>query len=904
MAQEQPDSLKLRSNDTLSDKRVKSSDAKDSVSLEENNNSKQDTVKNKGFFKKLKNRSKHKISASGNSFENKQTEEKSKKKNLFKRRFAKKKDDLQANNDSLKHELDPDSVKSRVKSSVSDQKDGLHTKYDSLKSSLTLDSTKRKKIVSDLTPKVPDVKDKYDSLKNQLKFDSTKRKEMMVKIIPKIPDFRSKADSLKDLVKIDSTKRKKILKALIPKTHASISAGYDYGVIPFAASTNYPLGYYNSQGNLGFSMLGLPLNLTYYYSSLKNIAGLNNYYRVSFDPYAYRESLQQSAFKKIDAEKEKLSRLLNIQQTMQQKLSYYEYQAADMTSTEQLNEKLNYYKDQKEIYSTDKYRDRAQDEINSDTSGIGNKLNNDGVRGKVNDKALLYADSITMITNKLYKYNSTVSEIKKRKQELDELEKKLHAVKNKIEYLQTPHQTSNENNPFQSKVESFTSGVKSLDIGLCYPNYSTFLVSGSTVKGINLEWEKKLYFAFTYGKTINTVLTTNNIIQNQLQTGRNLYNFFDFNNVRDSRKIVAFKFGVGKKESNHIHFGALYGVGMPTYLDSPLNNHPEKNLVLEIDGKIVINKTNVFELIYGSSALSHSMNYAEGETPTKLSFLSYRSNAGLIKYTSEIKRTKSRFIVSGRIVDPFFKSFGVGFMRSDNLRYEIKLEQQLGNRVKLTGFYRRDKDNLLDYLMYTTSLQTMGLNINARINKRLTVRGTYTPVIQNTIAKSDKEGNIHRINTISNVGFTYKPRGSKINSILNVFYNYYQLSGLKENSNYQNYSVSNTVIFNTMFKMDVACNYFSNNAGDTINNNTTMVSGNLSFTSRHISVTLGSKYADNAIIKGQIGGLLRINIPLVKFINLEFQIEKLVLGDFYNSYNLNSVKAFPYYGYGKFILSW
>ena len=53
--------------------------------------------------------------------------------------------------------------------------------------------------------------------------------------------------------------------------------------------------------------------------------------------------------------------------------------------------------------------------------------------------------------------------------------------------------------------------------------------------------------AFTYGKTNNTIMTTNNIIQNQLQTARNFYNFFDFNNVKDSRKITALKLGYGKK---------------------------------------------------------------------------------------------------------------------------------------------------------------------------------------------------------------------------------------------------------------------------------------------------------------------------------------------------------------------
>jgi hypothetical protein len=146
------------------------------------------------------------------------------------------------------------------------------------------------------------------------------------------------------------------------------------------------------------------------------------------------------------------------------------------------------------------------------------------------------------------------------------------------------------------------------------------------------------------------------------------------------------------------------------------------------------------------------------------------------------------------------------------------------------------------------------------------------------------------------------PRTKKGNCFFNALYSYYQLNG---NNNYQNFNLSNTTIFNSMLKSDVAVNYFYNNTGDSLNSNTTMVAANLSVSGmRGVSVTAGVKYANNNLLKNQVGGTLKINIPLISHINFELMAERLVLGDFYNSYNLTEIRRFPYYGYGKLIVTW
>src|SRR5690606_15695329 len=93
------------------------------------------------------------------------------------------------------------------------------------------------------------------------------------------------------------------------------------------------------------------------------------------------------------------------------------------------------------------------------------------------------------------------------------------------------------------------------------------------------------YIAATHGKTINNIFFTNNLVNNNLNAVRNLYNFFDFNNIEDGRKVTALKLGYGSKEGTHLFVGGLYGVGRVSYFDS-LRTDVERNLVLEMDGRV------------------------------------------------------------------------------------------------------------------------------------------------------------------------------------------------------------------------------------------------------------------------------------------------------------------------------
>ncbi|MHB8259772.1 MAG: hypothetical protein ACYDCN_01010 [Bacteroidia bacterium] len=749
--------------------------------------------------------------------------------------------------------------------------------------------------------------------------DSSTKGNLLNKIVPtknaKLPSDRSANKNL--LSKIlplgitkslpDSNTKKTFFKNFIQTTHGNITAGYDYGVIPFAANTKYPTGYFNSQGNLSFIALGIPLIATYYYSTLKNVAGLNNYFRISFDATRYKEMMRGNGVAKVDEETKKLNILTSLKQTLLQKLAFSEAYKNTLPPEKSLTDGFVKYKNGYNDINTDSLM-RENSKITFDTSLTQNQKDSLTKSKPSSIMKSAYTDSIQRVLSHLYKSDSTSYEINQYTKQLKKIDQEMNSIQNKLDNFQNP-QTLAENNPYLKKYQSVLTGIKKFDVGLCYPNYSTFLVSGSTVKGINIEWEKKFYFAATLGKTINTVMTTNNVIQNQLQTGRNLYNYFDFNNVKDSRKIAAMKFGIGKKEASHLYVGFLYGVGLPSYISASPQTTLEKNLVLEIDGRIVLDKSNTLDVIYGKSALYQqdgSVVLNSENSGSHYLFSKYRSNGGLVRFTSQIKKTKTKIIATGKMVDPFFNSYGVGFMRSDNIRYEIKVEQEITPKIKFSGFYRKDRDNILNTFTYTTDLQTFGATLNVKVNKRLTAKASYMPVIQNIVSKDSGAQNIHHINNITTAVITYAPKSKKFNSFINVVYSNYQLSGTNgKSNNFQNYNVNNTTIINQHFKTNLALNYFLNNDNDSLNNSTTLFSGDVSYiTNKGMTIMLGGKYAYNNLIKEQIGGLLKINIPIISHIHLEVYGEKLVLGDFYNSYNMIDIKRFPFYCYGKMVINW
>ena len=660
-------------------------------------------------------------------------------------------------------------------------------------------------------------------------------------------------DSLKKIFSRDSAHKTSLLKKAMPQIHGTLGAGYEYGIIPFASNTNFPYGYYKSEGNLSVSSLGLPVNVSYFYSSIHNVVGLNNYFRVSFDERQYKENLRNYNAENLLREKERLGKLYGEEQDLKQGLAFCDF-SRDLL----LHPEVQNYEKIPGVRGVDSagilQKDSSLLKINGDSTGLG-RITNFKDSGAVAKLVPVNAgggkiDSIMRVASRYEK-------------DLERVQNLIVASRRKIAILENPEMLA-EDNSYLKKGQKILAGVKKMEVGLCYPNHSTFLVNGTTLKGINLEWEKKQYYlAFTCGKTINTLMTTNNLIQNQLQNRQNLYNFFDFNNVQNSRRIVALKFGLGKREGTHLHVGVLYGTGMDSYVVPGGLGNAQRNLVLEVDGRVLMGRRGCLDLVYGkSSVLSAGVEELPSSSLTRGLFSGLRSNAGLVKYSLMFDKTRTKLIFMGRWVDPFFLSYGVGYMRQDNVRYEARVEQGLGRKSKLTGFFRKDEDNLLKTFLYTTSLYSMGASLMVKISRRFTARATFSPVLQKVVS-ADNSYNLRNMNNISTGVLTYSPRLKKGSTSFNLLYSYYKLTGTAGNTDFQNFSFNNSTIIGQHFRMDLTGNWFKNSAGDSLNSGTFMEGIDFSYSGgKGILISVGGKAAYNRVTGNQFGGAVRVKLPV------------------------------------------
>jgi hypothetical protein len=679
----------------------------------------------------------------------------------------------------------------------------------------------------------------------------------------------------------DTTSRiQKIISKLDHSTeHGNISAGYDYGVIPFAQNIQVPMGYFHADGQTQFNLGVLPFNASFNYTDLQNISGLSNYYRISFDFQKFSQQYTDKVAQQENNAKNTISQLLKLRQVAEQKLLYL----TSLGSGEQVK-----------------------------TPGIPNGSGLPSIPGS----GLMHLDSLSQIKlqqtlptgNRALSDDSVKLLVGQYQNEIAQYDKdiaKLNKLQNTIDNT-SKHPSIN--NPYLSPLYNIMGGMKKFEIGLCYPDYNTFLINGTAIKGMNMEYEKSnIYLAASEGVTVNTLLFSNNSLQNKLVNTQNLYNMFDFNSVEGGRRIVAVKGGVGKKEGTHLYIGMLYGTGLPSYVTSPGGTNPgglSTNYVLEVDGKWAINKSMSINLVYGKSSLAS--NYGGYEISDGGLFRSTQNKALSGKYKWNVVKTKTVLTLSGRYVDPFFSSFGLIYLRNDNIRYEAKAEQPLGKKIRLSVFYRKDDDDFLRLYENETVLQTVGANASIKILRSLTVKFGYSPVVEHYSDYLNPVNDMVNYNNISNASLTYAPILHGLTTVFNGSYNVYKLTTDSSTSTFQNFSFNNITRLKNSLTNNLAINWFRTTPHDSLNNNVWEFSEQVGYTfHKTITCTVGGKASYSPYGKSwQLGYLLKVHMPLIKHLSIEIAAEKLVLGDYYYSLNIAQIEQFPYLLQGKIILTW
>jgi hypothetical protein len=689
------------------------------------------------------------------------------------------------------------------------------------------------------------------------------------------------------------------IKRIVPS--GNISLGYDYGFLPYTTNMPSPSMAYKSEGKIDLNLFSLPINVSYFYSTQKNIVGLNNYFRVSYDAERYKNQLNQKLLDKKNIYKDQKGKLVSEKQDLVKKMAFADY----LNSTDPVKWPKGINQSTKlsspkitvpEITNEIGVNDSLNVSVNTNTTGFN--IDKSGSVGGRLDDYKRKSDSVRTVYEK---YRSQYEQLSDSIKKIDSELEKLESFKNGND------RTYAKNSEYFTKYQNFISGVKRFEIGLCYPNYSTFLANNLPVRGINFEYNKdSRYLAFTYGTTVSTLLYNSNTSEGVLRNVRNAYNYFDANNLVSGRKILSVKLGSGTKEGNHFFIGMLLGRGQTSYR-SFLNGENvftgrESNIVLEADVRYKLAKAITLDVNLGKSSLrGEDFNLAVFQEEMKEVFSKYRSNALLAKISTGIKRTNTNVSLVVRYVDPFFKSFGIGFMRSDNLRYELKLDQPIGKKLKYSGAFRYEEDNLLQLLNYKNQFYSINNALVYRLKRGLILRIIYTPLLRTL--RSENYYQITR-NSISTGVITYNTRTKNSNLQFNLLYNHYVINTDTQQIHFENISYSQQIVFKQGLKIGLSASWFKNTLADSLNNDVILAIADLGYQFKNgnsMSVAGKTAYKIGGIMYP--GFILKCNFRISKNLFIESQAEKFVIGDLFNGYDLYNLKKFPYYFSTKLLLN-
>jgi hypothetical protein len=117
-------------------------------------------------------------------------------------------------------------------------------------------------------------------------------------------------------------------------------------------------------------------------------------------------------------------------------------------------------------------------------------------------------------------------------------------------------------------------------------------------------------------------------------------------------------------------------------------------------------------------------------------------------------------------VGPGYASFGVPFLRTDNLRVETKAEQRfLDRQVSAAAFYRRDEDNLRETKDNSTVMNAFGAQVGVAVKDYPYLRLSYAPLSQQNKRVSDSLNVKNDVTAMTAVtGYTFRTKGGMVSS--------------------------------------------------------------------------------------------------------------------------------------------
>lgn len=676
----------------------------------------------------------------------------------------------------------------------------------------------------------------------------------------------------------------------VKQSNGRFEMGYSYGLNTVFTDTSRGISsIFNTSGAMQTGLFGLPVEFSFNYSTLRHPLGANNYFRVSFDKERYLEK-QKSKINEQIAKVNNLGGEIDKKQFELSKVQGYTEVFLDMLKRKIQRESEGL----KDTLLTNQVS-RLEDSTNISSEDLNGALD-------YYNSSLTYQDSLQQIMDdrksQLSSYQKEYDSIKglyektvSIQESYDSLKLVYDSYKNNLSSYETEVKEADlmELGTSQFSKLDFVKSIRKIDLGLTYPQTTALSTQTTPIKGIGTEFQyNQFYLAVSSGMTLNNMMISTNEITNQLEYNQNVFNQFDFQEVKDNGLLTTLKTGWGSPEETHAFLGFNYLTN--TRFLGVDNSAYDPAAAFEIDLRYVpeFYQGGSLDVVYGKTSANSQIDSLNELGVFNSLFSNYSSSVFLSKYTQKIDAVRSEFSIQFRNIDPFANTTVYGLMQPGNRRYAFESRHRIASYLKVGTTYRRDESYGNPSYLY--KLNTVGVNASGSYTDYLSYSAMLNYVsysYRRPVSEVDRGNNyLAGINLQSN----YTGKGLKW--ITGITYNDYLFSDTIKAVKYTQLGISHGG-GNKKWKAFMKYDYFYQSSAE-FRTGTHLFSVGGSYSIERFEFDAGITFASENDQTNQIGGYVDVIHQLNKWVDISFRAERFVMGGFYRNYYRTLYERFPY----------
>lgn len=233
---------------------------------------------------------------------------------------------------------------------------------------------------------------------------------------------------------------------------------------------------------------------------------------------------------------------------------------------------------------------------------------------------------------------------------------------------------------------------KNLELGVISPRMGVYILSGSVLRGFNVEMEGRHFSHHLALGQLNSFMLNPASGSGILSLEDRFNNMIRLRSHKTDRSMLAYKLQRGSADSSHFYGTILLARGKRNIYHA--TDETAQNAVVEIAKGIAIKDHALIIFSVAQSFLRETGNNIFDESSTR-----YKANEAGHGFHVNIRgKEKSHsltYFLHAEYLTPTFTSFGIGVQRRDYLRVNAQLTRRTKKNAQWKIGYRRDQSNLL-----------------------------------------------------------------------------------------------------------------------------------------------------------------------------------------------------------------